>query len=105
MMNARAMGGIVAKVAPGVNKWFPDLQQLETVLPSGTIDHSANSLYPEVGNSWFCLSASVSCWIKYTPPLTLIALHSAATKMGGISLGGKEQICQCDQGSCGQISR
>ncbi|KAK3148666.1 hypothetical protein QOZ80_3BG0297890 [Eleusine coracana subsp. coracana] len=48
IMNTQTMGGIVSKVAPSVNKWFPDLRELEAVLPSGTIDHSADSLYPEI---------------------------------------------------------
>lgn len=48
MMNAQAMGSLVSLVAPSVEKWFPDLPELEAVLPAGTIDHSAEPLYPEV---------------------------------------------------------
>ncbi|KAF0932788.1 hypothetical protein E2562_012124 [Oryza meyeriana var. granulata] len=48
MMNAQAMGLLVSQVAPSIDKWFPDLSQLEAVLPAGTIDHSAEPLYPEV---------------------------------------------------------
>lgn len=48
MMNAQAMGSLVSQVAPSVEKWFPDLPELEAVLPAGTIDHSAEPLYPEV---------------------------------------------------------
>ncbi|KAL6645330.1 hypothetical protein ACP70R_016938 [Stipagrostis hirtigluma subsp. patula] len=48
MMNAQAMGMIVEKVAPSVKEWFPDLPELEADLPPETIDHSAESLYPEV---------------------------------------------------------
>lgn len=48
MMNTQAMGGIVGKVAPGVSRWFPDLPELEADFPAGTIDHSAEPIYPEV---------------------------------------------------------
>nr|CAB3497352.1 unnamed protein product [Digitaria exilis] len=48
MMNTHAMGSIVSKVAPGVNKWFPDMPELEAIFPDGTIDHSAEPIYPEV---------------------------------------------------------
>ncbi|KAG2555433.1 uncharacterized protein LOC120647650 [Panicum virgatum] len=48
MMNTQAMGGIVGKVAPGVSKWFPDLPELEAIFPAGTIDHSAEPIYPGV---------------------------------------------------------
>ena len=51
MMNAEAMGVIVSQVAPDVDKWFPDLEELEAVLPAGTVDHSTEPLYPEVS---FC---------------------------------------------------
>jgi hypothetical protein len=52
MMNAEAMGVFVSQVAPSVDTWFPDLAELEAVLPTGTIDHSTEPLYPEV---CFCL--------------------------------------------------
>ena len=45
------MGVFVSQVAPGVEKWFPDLAELEAVLPAGTIDHSTEPLYPKVS---FC---------------------------------------------------
>lgn len=48
MMNTQAMGGIVSKVVPRVDKWFPDLPELEAIFPAGTIDHSAKPIYPEV---------------------------------------------------------
>uniref|UniRef100_A0A0D9VN88 Phosphoglycerate mutase family protein n=1 Tax=Leersia perrieri TaxID=77586 RepID=A0A0D9VN88_9ORYZ len=48
MMNAQAMGLVVSQVAPTIDKWFPDLSQLEAALPPGTIDHSVEPLYPEV---------------------------------------------------------
>ncbi|CAD6201516.1 unnamed protein product [Miscanthus lutarioriparius] len=48
MMNTQAMGIIVSKLAPSVNKWFPDLPELEADFPAGTIDHSAQPIYPEV---------------------------------------------------------
>jgi hypothetical protein len=48
MMNVEAMGVFVEQVAPSVDKWFPDLAELESVLPAGTIDHSTEPLYPEV---------------------------------------------------------
>ncbi|KAL5217018.1 hypothetical protein ABZP36_017702 [Zizania latifolia] len=48
MMNAHAMGLLVSQVAPSVDKWFPDLSELEAALPAGTIDRSAEPLYPEV---------------------------------------------------------
>ncbi|KAL6847717.1 hypothetical protein ACP4OV_022505 [Aristida adscensionis] len=48
MMNTEAMGGIVGKMAPSVKEWFPGLPELEAILPPGTIDHSAQPLYPEV---------------------------------------------------------
>lgn len=51
MMNTQAMGSIVSKVAPGVDKWFPDLPELEAIFPDGTIGHSVEPIYPEVGFS------------------------------------------------------
>uniref|UniRef100_J3LIZ2 Phosphoglycerate mutase family protein n=2 Tax=Oryza brachyantha TaxID=4533 RepID=J3LIZ2_ORYBR len=48
MMNAQAMGLLVSQVAPSIDKWFPDLSQLEAALPAGTIDHSVEPLYREV---------------------------------------------------------
>lgn len=48
MMNTQAMGVIVSKLASSVNKWFPDLPELEADFPAGTIDHSAEPIYPEV---------------------------------------------------------
>ncbi|CAM0149522.1 unnamed protein product [Urochloa decumbens] len=48
MMNTQAMGSIVGRVAPAVKSWFPDLPELEAVFPAGTIDHSAEPIYPEV---------------------------------------------------------
>ncbi|XP_051183742.2 uncharacterized protein [Lolium perenne] len=48
MMNAEAMGVFVSQVAPSVDTWFPDLAELEAILPTGTIDHSTKPLYPEV---------------------------------------------------------
>lgn len=48
MMNVEAMGTLVSQVAPSVEKWFPDLEELEAVLPPGTIDHSTHPLFPEV---------------------------------------------------------
>ncbi|XP_047057432.1 uncharacterized protein LOC124663820 [Lolium rigidum] len=48
MMNAEAMGVFVSQVVPSVDTWFPDLAELEAVLPTGTIDHSTKPLYPEV---------------------------------------------------------
>jgi len=48
MMNTQAMGVIVSKLASSINKWFPDLPELEADFPAGTIDHSAEPIYPEV---------------------------------------------------------
>ncbi|KAF7051450.1 hypothetical protein CFC21_059687 [Triticum aestivum] len=48
MMNVEAMGAIVSQIAPGVEKWFPDLAELEAILPPGTIDHSTEPLFSEV---------------------------------------------------------
>jgi len=48
MMNTQAMGVIVSKLVSSVNKWFPDLPELEADFPAGTIDHSAEPIYPEV---------------------------------------------------------
>lgn len=47
-MNVEAMGALVSQVAPNVDKWFPDLEELEAILPSGSIDHSTEPLFPEV---------------------------------------------------------
>lgn len=47
MMNAEAMGVFVSQVAPDVDKWFPDLAELEAILPAGTIDHSTEPLHTE----------------------------------------------------------
>lgn len=59
MMNTQAMGVIVSKLAPSVNKWFPDLPELEADFPAGTIDHSAEPIYPEVSAFQLILYCSI----------------------------------------------
>jgi hypothetical protein len=121
MMNAEAMGIFVSQVAPGVEKWFPDLAELEAILPVGTIDHSTEPLYPEV-SFVFCFLPFVQspltqlvilifqvtiagqfCRISL-PYLKLSNLFTAGTEVGRVCPGGKSQIRQRDQGSCRQIS-
>jgi broad specificity phosphatase PhoE len=48
MMNTQAMGILVSQIAPSIDRWFPDMSQLEAALPAATIDHSAEPLYQEV---------------------------------------------------------
>ncbi|XP_072958702.1 uncharacterized protein [Typha angustifolia] len=43
MLNTQAIG-----VIPKDGKWFPDLLELEAVLPAGTIDHSVEHVYQEM---------------------------------------------------------
>ncbi|URD89221.1 hypothetical protein MUK42_26317 [Musa troglodytarum] len=45
MLNSRA---ICRSVAPKDNKWFPHMSELEALLPAGTLDHSAESIYKEL---------------------------------------------------------
>lgn len=45
MLNSQAIG---SSVAPKDNKWFPHISELEALLPAGTLDHSAESIYKEV---------------------------------------------------------
>lgn len=96
MMNAQAMGGIVAKVAPGVRNWFPDLPELEAVFPAGTIDRSAEPIYPEVGNSSHIHDPSICFFIVRCSTCS----NAAGTKVGRVRLGGKKQIRKCHPRSC-----
>ncbi|RLN39774.1 hypothetical protein C2845_PM01G00120 [Panicum miliaceum] len=84
MMNTQAMGGIVGKVAPGVSKWFPDLPELEAIFPAGTIDHSAEPIYPGWDPS---ISFNLAAPFKSN-------FWAVGTKMGRVHLGGKKQICK-----------
>jgi hypothetical protein len=59
MMNTQAMGITVSKLAPNVSKWFPDLPELEADFPAGTIDHSAEPIYPEVSAFQLSLQCSI----------------------------------------------
>jgi len=96
MMNTQAMGGIVGKVAPGVSKWFPDLPELEAIFPAGTIDHSAEPIYPGVTDF---VVGSIQYIAQWQHPSKAI-FGPVGTKMGRVHLGGKKQICKCHQGTC-----
>ena len=95
MMNTQAMGGIVGKVAPGVSKWFPDLPELEAIFPAGTIDHSAEPIYPGVTDF---VVGSIQHIAQWQHPSKAI-FGPVGTKMGRVHLGGKKQICKRHQGS------
>ncbi|OAY66256.1 hypothetical protein ACMD2_16654 [Ananas comosus] len=45
MLNTRAMG---PNTAPVDGKWFPEISELEAVLPAGTIDHSVEPVYEKM---------------------------------------------------------
>ncbi|OAY77235.1 hypothetical protein ACMD2_24299 [Ananas comosus] len=45
MLNTRAMG---PNTAPVDGKWFPEISELEAVLPAGTIDHSVGPVYEKM---------------------------------------------------------